>query len=183
MGKHGLRGKKHRNRQSFEHQYAPQVLKIRHFARYTLSKLQFVFRHSERFHNLTLIAAIFVAGWWTYLLFISERESQPHLGMDVQTTEQPTTDWNDRRLIFFDVVLKNQGKRKLEAAPMPTTEIAYNDPGETLKYPCSLQIRQILTSQIFTNKSLDFFNDTNVLSCPTGIPAEIDLLTEYELVD
>jgi hypothetical protein len=115
---------------------------------------------------------------------VAERQSQPHLGLEVKITESTNAaGFGDRRLVFVDVVLRNEGKRKLEAEDVPTTRIAYQDAGEILKFPCGLQIRQILTSQIQTNKSLDFFTDTNELQCPPEIPTEIDLLGEYELID
>lgn len=111
---------------------------------------------------------------------MAERQSQPHLGLEIKTIQAVIPTTTDRRLVFLDVILKNEGKRKLEANPILTTINAYKDFGEVLKYPCGIQIRQILTSEISTNKPLDFFTDMNELRCPIGIPTEIDLLGEYE---
>ena len=79
--------------------------------------------------------------------------------------------------------MSNEGKRKLEAKRVPTDQIAYQDQGEIIQYPCGIQIKEIQTALIQTNKSLDWFNDTNQLKCPFGIPNEIDMLGEYELID
>jgi hypothetical protein len=163
------------------------VRKVHNIARHTWSKCtrtcEFVVRNSEKFHHLVICVATILAGLWTYRIFVVERQSQAHLGLEVKTTQVMMPASTDHRLVFMDVILKNEGKRKLEAEVVPTTKTAYADAGEILKYPCGIQIRQILTSQIQTNKSLDFFNDTNILQCPIGIPGEIDLLSEYELVD
>ena len=86
-------------------------------------------------------------------------------------------------MVFLDVVLTNEGKRKLEAKRVPANHVAYKDTGEVLKYSCGVELRKIQTSLILTNKSLDWFTDTNLLQCPAGIPAEVDLLGEYELAD
>lgn len=145
---------------------------------------KFLFAKPENFYHLTIGISTIVAGIWIYHLFISERNAQPHLGMDVKitiSTNSPAL--GERRLVFLDLVLNNEGKRKLEAKEVPTDQIAYQDPGETLQYPCGIQVREIQTSLIQTNKSLDWFNDTNQLKCPFGIPDEIDMLGEYELID
>jgi hypothetical protein len=143
-----------------------------------------VFSHSENWYHLILISATFVAGYWTYYIFISERNPNAHLYMDAKTTISTNTpSLGERRLVFLDVFLDNTGKRKIVAEKVSTNEVAYTDLGETIQYSCGIQIRTILTPLINTNKSLDWFDDTNLLQCPQGIPPEIDLLGECELPD
>jgi hypothetical protein len=143
-----------------------------------------IFSHSQNWYHLILIIATFVAGYWTYYLFIAERNSNAHLFMDAKATISTNIpSLGERRLVFLDVFLNNTGKRKIVARRASTNEVAYSDPSETIKYSCGVQIRTILTPLIQTNKSLDWFDDTNLLQCPQGIQPEIDLLGECELPD
>jgi hypothetical protein len=83
----------------------------------------------------------------------------------------------------LDVILNNTGNRKIVAEKVSTNEMAYDDPGEKIKFSCGIQIRTILTALIQTNKAVDWFTDTNLLRSPGGIDPEIDLLQECELAD
>jgi hypothetical protein len=133
--------------------------------------VRFVFHKAENFYHLSFIAATAVAGWWTYHLFISERNSDAHLYMDAKwTISTNTPSLGERRLVFLDVFLDNTGKRQIIAKRVSADQVAYSDAGETDKYSCGVQIRTILTSLILTNKSIDWFNDTNLLQCPYGVP-------------
>lgn len=162
--------------------------KILHFARHTWFSFsrgcKFIFQHSEKWYHLTVIVATITAGGWAFFTFVIERNLQAHLGLDIKvdiSTNSPAL--GEKRLVFLDVILTNEGRRKLEAKRVSTDNIAYQDPGETIKYPCGIQVRKIETNLIKTNKSLDWFSDTNLLCCPSGIPDEIDMLGEYELID
>jgi hypothetical protein len=145
---------------------------------------KWVMSSAQGLYHLTVIAATVTAGIWTYALFIRERVSNAHLFMDVKptiVTNIPAL--GDRRLIYLDVFLNNTGKRNIVAEKISTNEVAFNDPGETIKYSCGIQVREILTTLIQTNKDISWFADTNLLRCPSGLPPEIDLLEECELPD
>jgi hypothetical protein len=164
------------------------VRKILHFAKHSwllfARACKSVFLQIESFYHLTIIIATIVAGYWTYHLFIAERHTQAHLALGVGitiSTNSPVL--GDKRLVFLDVILTNTGKRKLEAKRVPANQAAYKDQEEVIKYSCGVQVREIQTSLILTNKSLDWFADTNYLRCPVGIPEEIDMLGEYELAN
>jgi len=143
-----------------------------------------VFSHSQNWYHLTLIGATLAVGYWTYHLFVSQRTASAHLFIDSKITILTNTpSLGTRRLVSLDVVLSNTGKKAVVARRVSTNEVAYSDPNETIQYSCGLQIREILTQLIQTNKSLDWFDDTNLLRCPTGLSGEIDLLGECELPD
>jgi hypothetical protein len=149
-----------------------------------LHAVKYIFSHSQNLYHLTFIVATAIAGWWTYHLFYSERNPNAHLFMDAKTTISTNIpSLGEKRLVFLDVFLDNTGKRKIVAERVSTNEVAYSDAGETIQYSCGVQIRKILTTLIQTNKSLDWFDDTNLLQCPQGLPPEIDLLGECELPD
>jgi hypothetical protein len=142
----------------------------------------FFVRRGETLQHLAVIIATIIAALWSYNLFESERQSMPHLGIEIQSVQQAIPKSDSKKIVFLDLILTNRGKRKLQADEVPTSQIAYQDPGEVLQYPCGLQVRQIMTAVTQTNAALDFFNNTNELVCPPGIPAEVDLLSEYELL-
>lgn len=162
--------------------------KIIHFAknfgRIITRAYKHALSHSQSWYHLIISFATIVAGIWALYIFVFERNAQAHLGLDIKITiSTNSAALGERRLVFLDLVMSNEGKRKLEAKRVPTDQIAYQDLGESLQYPCGIQVREIQTYLIKTNKSLDWFNDTNQLKCPLGIPDEIDMLEEYELID
>jgi hypothetical protein len=162
--------------------------KIAHFAKKTwlvISRTgKHIFSHSQNWYHLILIIATVIAGWWTWNLFYAERNPNAHLFMDATPTVKTNIpSLGDRRLVFLDVFLNNTGKRKIVAEKVSTNQVAYSDPGETIKYSCGVQIRKILTSLIQTNQDVDWFDDTNQLQCPSGLAPEIDLLGECDEPD
>jgi hypothetical protein len=162
--------------------YRKKVAIIPRLRKRWLSLWSFLVRRGETLQHVAVVLATLMAAAWSLYLFLAERQSKPHLAIDLQNVQRNIPSSTDRKLIFFDLVLKNEGKRKLQAEEVVTTENAYQDAGEVLRYPCALQIRQIAVSMLQSNASLDFFNDTNELQCPSGIPPEIDMLTEYEMI-
>ena len=138
------------------------------------------FLQSQNWYHLVISIATIIAGVWTYHLFIYERNAQAHLAIDVGitiSTNSPVP--GERRLVFLDVELTNKGKRDLQVKRVPANKVAYQDAGEVIKYGCGVAVRKIQSSLISTNKSLNWFDDhPQLLQCPDGIPAEINLLTE-----
>jgi hypothetical protein len=148
------------------------------------SLVRFTFGKAQSLYHLTIAIATVIAGFWIYHLFISERASNAHLFMDIKptiSTNEPSL--GDRRLVFLDVFLNNTGRRKIVAEQVSSNTVAYSDPGETIQYSCGIQVRSISTPLIQTNQDIDWFNNTNLLMCPSGLPQEIDLLGECELAD
>ena len=159
--------------------------KITNFARQSWLLLarasKSIFKHSQNWYHLTISIATVVAGAWVFYVFVIERNTQAHLALDLRVTISTNSpSFTDRRLVFLDVVLTNVGKRKLEAS---RAKPAYQDPAETLDYSCGVEMRKIQTPLTETNKLLEWFEETNQLQCPVGIPDEINMLEEYEVPD
>jgi len=108
------------------------VRKILHFAKHSwllfARVCKSVFSQIEHFYHLTIIIATIVAGYWTYYLFVAERNTEAHLVLSTGitiSTNSPAI--GEKRLVFLDVILNNTGKRKLEAKRVPANQVAYKD--------------------------------------------------------
>ena len=89
---------------------------------------------------------------------------------------------NEKWIVSVEVVLKNNGKGKIQAWSGGDGKLAYKDALEELKRPCSLQLKRISSTVEQDNQYLNWYNSASLVSVP-DIPSEINLLDDYVMTD
>ena len=126
---------------------------------------------SEILQNLTLSAAAVGAGVWALYRFWVERQNEAALNIHIRKSIHKATAGCD---IFVDVALTNTGKSKVQAH---SERPAYQDRDETLEFPCSLQVREVIYGG--SKAAYCDWYDPSLVGVVNGIPA-IDLATAFE---
>jgi hypothetical protein len=120
------------------------------------------------------IAAI-VGGFWALHRFRRERSDEAAIEIGLNSTCVP---YDAAHLIFFDVVLTNVGKIRVEAKREHKNRLAFDDGVEKLQHSGSLQLKRLQSWKEQTNRYLDWF-ENELLGPVLGLD-EINLLTPYE---
>jgi len=123
--------------------------------------------------ELVVTLAAVIGGAWVLLRLFKERTDEAALDIVVTVTSRPydTTTW----LAFFDVVLTNKGKTKVQAKASVPGQIAFDDQVERLNTSCTLQVKRVRPGLGAPQQWIDWF-DSPLLEHM----ADVNLLSEYE---
>jgi len=136
---------------------------------------------TEILHNLVVAVAAVVGGLWVVDRINRERTDQAALEMSLSAS---STVVENRHLVVLTVHLANKGKTKIQAKSERDGDFVFSEDGEQaekLRFPCSLQLKQLDPSAISGPQRLNWFAGgpwKDVLGSEKG--PEIDVLLEYE---
>ncbi len=116
---------------------------------------------SEIAEHVALVLAAVMGGIWAFYLFRFQRQHETAMEIDFSAASFPRP--SGQFLAILDVVLKNRGKRAIEAHP---------------DHGCHLKVRRVDNASIQPNTVLDW-SSSGTLVKPENLPQEIDLLWDY----
>lgn len=133
---------------------------------------------SELGHNIAVAVGLLAAGAWAVFQFVIHRAGETKLSMSLKIQDERIS--KDRRLVFFDVGLRNLGTGELAARPhrFDRKDPCYDDKEEVVPYPVTLEIRRIVddVEEKAADREIDWFGAKGCLEPPVVI----NLLKAYE---
>ncbi|HWZ80251.1 MAG TPA: hypothetical protein VNX87_27190 [Candidatus Sulfotelmatobacter sp.] len=128
-------------------------------------------------HAVTALG-IMLGGGWTFYQFVLRKSFESALSIDYSVCTEPR---GQQFVVFFEVIFKNIGNRRITAPPR-LTDNQIDDYEQSVRYPADLQIRE-LTNEDAGPRLAGWWSTSGGLRKLDKVPDHISLLFEYSRSD